>query len=124
MFKNIFKSNTEHKKTETTIHWVALTDVHQLETLKKESATTTVIIFKHSTRCSVSRMALKQFENNFDKAPNTYVAYFLDLLSYRDVSNEIATQFQVYHQSPQLLVLNNGVVVKHASHYDIGGLEF
>jgi len=63
-----------------------------------------VILFKHSTRCSISRMALKQFENEFD-IENEVEAYFLDLLEHRDISNEIASRYDVYHQSPQLLLI-------------------
>ncbi|TNF08335.1 MAG: DUF2847 family protein, partial [Bacillota bacterium] len=45
--------------------------------------------------------------------------YFLDLLNHRDVSNEIANRFQVVHQSPQLILIKNGVAVYNASHSEI-----
>ena len=77
-----------------------------------------VVIFKHSTRCSVSRMALKQFENEYDAADATE-NYFLDLIAYRDVSNAIASRFNVFHQSPQLLLIKDGIAVYNASHSDI-----
>jgi bacillithiol system protein YtxJ len=48
-------------------------------------------------------MALKQFENEFDFS-NKVTAYFLDLIAYRDVSNEIMNRFGVQHQSPQLMI--------------------
>ena len=81
-----------------------------------------VAIFKHSTRCSVSRMALKQFENEFN-SPDSVETYFLDLIAYRDVSNEIATRFQVVHQSPQLVLIKEGKSVYNASHSDIDAQE-
>jgi bacillithiol system protein YtxJ len=81
-----------------------------------------VIIFKHSTRCSISRMALKQFENEFD-LEGRVTPYFLDLLNHRDISNEIATRFDVYHQSPQLLLIKEGKSICDASHSDIDAVE-
>jgi bacillithiol system protein YtxJ len=81
-----------------------------------------VAIFKHSTRCSISRMALKQFENEFD-LEGSVMPYFLDLINYRDISNEIATRFEVYHQSPQLLLIKEGKSIYDASHSDIDALE-
>jgi bacillithiol system protein YtxJ len=81
-----------------------------------------VAIFKHSTRCSISRMALKQFENEFD-LEGSVTPYFLDLINYRDISNEIATRFEVYHQSPQLLLIKEGKSIYDASHSDIDALE-
>jgi bacillithiol system protein YtxJ len=81
-----------------------------------------VAIFKHSTRCSISRMALKQFENEFD-LEGSVTPYFLDLINHRDISNEIATRFEVYHQSPQLLLIKEGKSVYDASHSDIDAVE-
>jgi bacillithiol system protein YtxJ len=81
-----------------------------------------VVIFKHSTRCSVSRFALKQFENEFD-LEDKVDAYFLDLLENRDISNAIATRFGVYHQSPQLLLIKEGKSVYDVSHSDIDARE-
>jgi bacillithiol system protein YtxJ len=80
-----------------------------------------VFIFKHSTRCGISRSVFKQFENEYDL--DTEVdPYYLDLLEFRPISTAIAIQFSVEHQSPQLIVLKNGLVVHHASHSDIDAL--
>jgi bacillithiol system protein YtxJ len=81
-----------------------------------------VIIFKHSTRCSISRMALKNFENEYDLGENV-ATYFLDLISYREVSNEIASRFNVLHQSPQLLLIVGGKSVYDVSHGSIDAQE-
>ena len=81
-----------------------------------------VIIFKHSTRCSISRMALKNFENEYDLGENV-AAYFLDLISFREVSNEIASRFNVVHQSPQLLLIVGGKSVYDVSHSSIDAQE-
>jgi bacillithiol system protein YtxJ len=86
-----------------------------------------VVIFKHSTRCIVSRTALKQFEtetlqyNVFTE--DNVLFYFLDLLEHRDISNEIASRFGVYHQSPQLLLIKEGKCVYDVSHSAIDAKE-
>jgi bacillithiol system protein YtxJ len=119
--KNLFSSSEPTDFSKNKPDWVILTSVSQLEELKEISRSKTVLIFKHSTRCGTSSMALKDFEKNFQPNENT-VIYFLDLLRHRDVSDVIAVQFRVQHQSPQLLVIENAVCIKHASHYQINEL--
>ena len=104
------------------MHWNELTSIDQLELLEIQSQIQPVLIFKHSTRCSISRFALKQFENEFD-LQDKIAPYFLDLLNHRDISNEIAFQFNVQHQSPQIILLKNRVVVYHTSHENIDATE-
>ena len=104
------------------MHWNELTSMDQLELLEIQSQIQPVLIFKHSTRCSISRFALKQFENEFD-LQDKITPYYLDLLNHRDISNEIAFQFNVQHQSPQILLLKNRVVVYHTSHENIDATE-
>ncbi|RZJ30432.1 MAG: bacillithiol system redox-active protein YtxJ, partial [Flavobacterium sp.] len=82
-----------------------------------------VFIFKHSTRCGISRMVLKNFESNYSLSDDEIEPYFLDLLSHRGVSNEIAGRFNVVHQSPQLILLRNGECHYTASHSDIDAAE-
>lgn len=96
------------------MNWEQLTDLQQLEQLKEVSFQAPVLFFKHSTRCSISVMALNRFEREWDNKVVT--PYFLDLLNYREVSNKIAEVFGVEHQSPQVLLIKNGVCVYHASH--------
>jgi len=123
--KNIFSTTTKQKKeVVSTINWIPLTAISQLEKIKEVSNTETVLIFKHSTRCLISRMVIKQFEKSFDSDLKKTQIYYLDLLNYRDISSKVASEFQVLHQSPQLLVLKNGVVFAHASHYAILELEY
>ena len=103
--------------------WISLTDLGQLKDIAATDSEKISLIFKHSTRCSVSRMALKQFENEFNIADDKIDTYFLDLLNYRAVSNEISTQFNVEHQSPQMLVFKNGQVLHVASHSAIDAAD-
>lgn len=104
------------------MQWNELTSMDQLELLEIQSEIQPVLIFKHSTRCSISRFALKQFENEFD-LQDKIAPYFLDLLNHRDISNEIAIQFNVQHQSPQILLLKNRAVVYDTSHENIDATE-
>jgi len=117
LFKNIFGSSEEQNLV-SKINWIALTDLNQLNEIKTDSNEKTIAIFKHSTRCSISRMALKQFENEY-ALEDKITLYFLDLLNHRDISNEIAVLFGVQHQSPQLILIKSGKAIYDASHSDI-----
>lgn len=118
LFKQMFSSRN-HQKKEIQILWQKIDDLNQLNTIKEESKEKTVVIFKHSTRCGISRMALNRFEKNFDSDSGKLSLYLLDLLAHRNISNEIAFQFKVHHESPQLIVIQNGKAVYHASHSGI-----
>jgi len=117
-FKNIFNSSDDKDFKGNKINWNELTDLVQLDEIIAISNEKPVAIFKHSTKCSVSRMALKQFENEFN-SPDKITPYFLDLIAHRDISNEIANRFGVTHQSPQLILIKNGKAIYNVSHSDI-----
>lgn len=105
------------------VNWLPLEIMEQLEEMVKHSFEKPILIFKHSTRCSISRMVLKQFENAFTFEENI-TPYFLDLLEHRNLSNEIASRFDVKHQSPQVIVIKAGVAVYDASHESIDVEDF
>ncbi|MEL6809865.1 MAG: bacillithiol system redox-active protein YtxJ [Bacteroidota bacterium] len=111
------------KQPKNELPWQALTSLEQLDTIVEESRTTPVAIFKHSTRCGISGMAIRQFERAYDVDPKGMKLYYLDLLAYREVSDEVGFRFQVLHQSPQLIVVKNGTAVAHASHHGIRAEE-
>ncbi|WBL21396.1 bacillithiol system redox-active protein YtxJ [Zunongwangia sp. HRR-M8] len=120
IFDKMFGAGDKESKNGSKVNWTALTDISQLEVAEMESQHQLVAILKHSTRCGISRMVLKQFENSYDIPEDAEVKlYFLDLLSHRDISNEIAERFKVRHESPQLIVLQGKKVVHHSSHQDI-----
>jgi len=127
MFGKLFsKSKKESVKKEQKgpkINWIPLTSVEQIEKIKEESKSGYVGVFKHSTRCSISTNVLKRFDGNFPE-DTAITMYYIDLLNYREVSSEIGFTFQVVHQSPQFLLIKNEKAVKHASHYDILGINF
>ena len=97
--------------------WNDLTDESQLAEIKTLSATQPVIIFKHSTRCSISSMAKTRLERAM--APESVAFYYLDLIHYRSISNKITDVFGVHHESPQVLLIRNGVCVYDESHNGI-----
>ena len=101
------------------IHWIDLTDEKQLDEIVSLSNERPVAIFKHSTSCSVSRMVKKGLEFEWKLSDAQMPIYYLDLLQYRSISNLIAERFGITHQSPQLIVLQNGKPVYTASHSDI-----
>ena len=110
-------------KEEKQLPWIPLNDVQQLKHIQEKSGTKTQIIFKHSTRCGISKMVINQFIDNYNFTEKEVDLYYLDLLNYRDVSNEVGYTFQVIHQSPQILVVKNGIVVAHASHGAINAMD-
>lgn len=119
---NLFSGSSEDKE-EKVLPWLTLTQVDQLKDIENKSKTKTQVIFKHSTRCGISRMVLKQFVASYNLTESDLDLYYLDLLNHRDVSNETGYKFQVMHESPQLLIVKNGVVVAHASHGAINHLN-
>lgn len=100
------------------MNWNKLTSATQLDQIKAESAEQPILIFKHSTTCSISAMALSRMERNWSDSAGIK-PYYLDLLAYRPISNQIADTFGVDHQSPQVLLIQNGECVYDASHMSI-----
>lgn len=102
------------------INWRELNSMEQLEEIKELSSDKKVVIFKHSTRCPVSAMALSRLERSWDSEEQKDTpAYFLDLIRFRDISNEIAGVFGVDHQSPQVIMVDKGEAVYDESHMGI-----
>lgn len=113
---------SEEKKEEKILPWINLEHIKSLDVIAEKSKSKTQLIFKHSTRCGISRMTLNQFVAQYSLDLNADL-YYLDLLNFRDVSNEVGYKFQVMHQSPQLLIIKNGVAVAHASHGAINDIN-
>lgn len=122
ILNNMFGGKGEKKskpEKKSYLNWIPLTSLKQLEEIKEQSNNNAVLVFKHSTRCGISSMVIKQFEKLFTEEHKNLKVYYLDLLNYRNISDELGYTFQVMHQSPQLIVVRNGVSVHNASHYDI-----
>ena len=102
------------------MNWIPLTSLSQLNDIKNESNQQPVLVFKHSTTCSISKTSLNRLERNWSEVDlKGMKAYYLDLLSYRSISNEIAQTFGVVHESPQVLIIKDGKSVYDTSHFDI-----
>jgi bacillithiol system protein YtxJ len=100
--------------------WNELKSPDQLETIRQESKVNPVLIFKYSNRCSVSQVALDRLERKWSEQEASQIKpYFLDLISFRETSNRIAQQFDVEHESPQVLLIKDGKAVYDRSHFDI-----
>lgn len=99
------------------MHWIHLTDEEQLKQIISKSQLRPQVIFKHSTRCSISAVALQRMQKV--SQPSDIDFYFLDLLAYRNLSNLIATTFKVHHESPQVLLIRDGECVYEESHLAI-----
>ncbi|MEX2514018.1 MAG: bacillithiol system redox-active protein YtxJ [Cyclobacteriaceae bacterium] len=100
--------------------WKKLEDVSQISALVEESRQKPVLIFKHSSRCSISSMAWSRLERSWKMEDSQKMAsYFLDLINYREISNQIADQFKVAHASPQVIIIKNGEAVYDNSHMGI-----
>ncbi|WP_462219065.1 bacillithiol system redox-active protein YtxJ [Ferruginibacter sp.] len=97
--------------------WIDLNDEHQLDRIKELSKQKPQLIFKHSTRCNISNMAKGRLERSVQ--PDNIDFYYLDLIKNRQLSNKIAENFSVFHESPQVLLIKNGTCVYDESHSGI-----
>lgn len=110
----------KQEQGETKSFWKTIKSEEDLEKAIKESYENKVAIFKHSTSCFISKTVLKNFEKEIESSEDQNVSfYFLDLLALRPISNKIAADFDIRHESPQLIVIENGEAINNASHQDI-----
>jgi bacillithiol system protein YtxJ len=106
-------------KAGATIDWVELKESQQLDDIVSESHENDILIYKHSTRCGISGMTLNRLERSWKPELAHIRTYYLDLISYRDISNEIANRFGVYHESPQIILIREGRAIYDESHSGI-----
>ena len=99
------------------MNWIEITDEAQLNDVKNLSATRPQLIFKHSTRCPISSMAKTRLERGL--TPDNIDFYYLDLIKHRNISQKIAETFDVNHESPQILLIKNGICIYDESHSGI-----
>ena len=97
--------------------WISLTSSAQLADIIEKSKRQPQLIFKHSTRCSISSMAKNRLERTIP--PENIDFYYLDLISYRELSTKIAEDFDVFHESPQVILIKNGECSYDESHSGI-----
>jgi bacillithiol system protein YtxJ len=102
------------------MEWITLSNTDQVDDLVQQSTDNTAVIFKHSTTCGISRMVYKTLQREVDSLDNDNTKYYyLDLKTYRHVSNYISEKLDVRHESPQMIIIKNGNVIHHDSHHSI-----
>lgn len=101
------------------IDWNTLASPTEVNDLVEQSAQQACLIFKHSTRCSISSFAKNRLESAWNLSDKDIQPFYLDLIAYREVSNFVADYFGIDHESPQVLLIKNGICVYHTSHLDI-----
>ncbi|MFT6746698.1 MAG: bacillithiol system protein YtxJ [Glaciecola sp.] len=100
--------------------FINLNQIAQLEQINEQSKNKAQVLFKHSTRCSVSSFAKRILQNEFsDELGEKFDIHYLDLIAHRDLSNTIADKYNVEHASPQMLVIINGSCIYNSSHSDV-----
>jgi bacillithiol system protein YtxJ len=99
------------------MNWIQLTEEGQLHEIITRSQTKPQVIFKHSTRCSISAVALQRLQKA--KQPDGLDFHFLDLLAHRPLSNKVSEVFDVHHESPQVLLIKDGKCIFDESHLGI-----
>ncbi len=120
--KKIFNNNTVNKIP--LIDWTMIGGIDNMTEIIDRSKNSTLIIFKHSTRCGISGSILRKFEKKTStSSTDNKLFYFINVIKNRDVSNEIEKRFSVRHESPQVLIVKNNEVIKHDSHYSILDIE-
>lgn len=99
--------------------WYPIESIDDINTIIDRSRVVPCLILKHSTRCPISTMAKSRVEMSWNFDEDAVEAYYLDLIRYREVSNHIASEFGVSHQSPQALLIDKGTCTYNASHLNI-----
>ena len=101
------------------INWIPITSPEQIREIQERSKEIPCLIFKHSTSCSISALARHRLENAWDLNDNQVEVYFLNILRYRAISNQLAEDYEVWHESPQILLIRDEKCHYHSSHLDI-----
>lgn len=122
ILNHFFRKNKTVTEKQSKIDWNVLQSVEQIKEIKEQSENNLIGIFKHSTRCGISSSVLNRFNKMYPEDA-VIKMYYLDILSYREVSDELSYTFQVIHQSPQLLLIKKQELILHASHYNILDVE-
>jgi len=96
------------------MNWITLNKEVELSKIVEQSFIRPQLIFKHSTRCSISSIAKGRMDkSDVDKDCD---CYYLDLIAFRNISDQIAETFHVHHESPQILLIRNGECIYEESH--------
>ncbi len=103
--------------------WTSLERIAQLDELVKRSYDTPCLIFKHSTKCFISDVALQRLERKWSFSDQQLIPYFLDAIAHRPISKEVCEVFEEHHETPQILLIDKGEVILEANNMDIHAEE-
>jgi len=98
---------------------LSLTTLAQLDDLIAGAGTRPVLLFKHSETCGMSHQAHAEVRDAVDDPTFDTDIHLVSVQASRPVSQAIAARFKVVHQSPQVLLVQDGVVRWHTSHLAI-----
>ncbi len=115
IFDSVFGKKEKSVEKKKQLPWAQLESLEQLDEIVEKSNHGTQVIYKHSKTCGISGMTLKMFTDTYELDTECDL-HFLTIQSHRDISNAVASQFGVRHESPQLLIIKNGKVSFHTSH--------
>ena len=122
IFDSVFGKKEKSVEEKKQLPWVHLESLEQLDEIMEKSNDRAQVIYKHSTTCGISSMTLRMFNDSYAMDTECDL-YFLTIQSHRDISNTVASQFEVRHESPQLLIIKNGKVTFHTSHGAISEVD-
>ena len=120
VFGNAKEKSDDHRQP---VKWIELTGSQELNQLIEDSYSKPQLIFKHSMACGVSGMTKRRFESEAGNNVDRLAFHLLVIQKNRNLSNQVAVQFQIRHESPQVLIVKEGSVIAHASHWQIDSLD-
>ncbi len=101
------------------LKWVAIEREEQVEAIAALSHSRPCVVYKHSTRCSLSSLAKYRLEKEWNLAEDAVATFYIDIIAHRHLSRYLSERFEVYHESPQVLLIRDGECTYDASHLDI-----
>lgn len=119
IFDKLFGDTAKDSKSDKELEWLNLGSVEDLDAAIAHSFEQTVLLFKHSTRCSISSSALDRLTRKWNGEEVFVRTFYLDLLNHRDISSTIASKLNIEHQSPQMILVKDGVAIFNSSHMNI-----
>ena len=100
-----------------------LRDLHDLDAALILAASEPIVIFKHSPTCGVSAQASEDIGEMLEGAAFPLPLYVVSVRAQREVSEAITKRFGIRHESPQVLLVQRGAVLWHASHFRVSAAE-
>jgi len=102
------------------MEWYKITDSGDIDQVVNDSFAQPVLVYKHSPICGLSSNALQKLEKGWNALEAKKLKpYFVDVVAQRPLSQGIAQRFKIMHQSPQVLLIRDGICVYDIAHFEI-----